>query len=68
MPDKPDLISPGYIPPYANESARYFGVSNECVDPAHPYGTHLHGLTRYVRWAPEETQKISEQLRQIPKG
>ena len=58
------------IPPYANESARYFGVTNECTDEEHPYGTHRHGHPqfgpRYVRWAPEETQKTSVDLTWVP--
>ena len=58
------------IPPYANQNALYFQVTNKCTDESHPYGVHReghgHGFVRYVRWAPEETQKYEQYFLDIP--
>jgi len=63
-----DKVDPKHIPPYANQRALYFGVTNKCTDESHPYGVHRegHGYARYVRWAPEETQKYEKSFLEIP--
>jgi len=62
----PDPSGKSSIPPYANQHALYFGVSNRCDDPSHPYGVHRHGFARYIRWAPEESQRYEADFLAIP--
>ena len=63
LPAPADRVAPAGSepepPPFIDEAAAYFGVTNECADGSHPYGIHRHGASRYVRRAPDHSPSES---------